>query len=74
MTPEEQLAIKRKLCQEQAKKDYEEFFRLNPDQQNPTDINTKEKFEFMIGIGWQRLWEMRKARKVGKPFTKRKKK
>lgn len=56
---------------EQVQKDYEEFWRKNPEQKNPSDINTVEKFNFAMKIGWRRLRAMQQARKQGKEFTKR---
>jgi len=55
----------------QAQKDYERFWNKHPDQKNPSDINTIEKFNFAVSIGWTRLREMQRARKQGAPYTKR---
>lgn len=55
----------------QVRKDYEEFWRRHPAQKNPSDINTEEKFNFAMEIGWKRLRAMQQARKSGEDFTRR---
>ncbi|MCP4477433.1 MAG: hypothetical protein GY818_05015 [Planctomycetaceae bacterium] len=64
MTPEEQ---------EEAKRLYGEWFALFPDVKNPSDINSELKFNYFIGLGWEALRLMQKARKCnvsrfGYPF------
>lgn len=54
---------------DQVKKDYQDFFRKHPNQKNPSDINTEEKFNFAIKIGWKRLRAMQNARKARYNFT-----
>lgn len=56
---------------EQAKKDYEAFWEKHPEQKNPSDVNTQQKFNFSMSIGWARLRNMQAARKAGYDFTKR---
>ena len=46
-----------------AKKLYKNFFNQYPNLKNPSDINCEEKYYFALGIGWQNLQLMQKARK-----------
>ncbi len=59
--------------QEEAKRLYGEWFKYYPDIKNPSDINSKFKFDHVMGIGWEKLKLMQKARKLnvsrfGYPF------
>ena len=54
----------------QSQKDYEEFFRRNPEQKNPTDLNTPEKWAFATYIGYERYTAMQSARKAARSYTK----
>ncbi len=47
----------------EAKSGYELFFRENPSTRNPTDINSREKFDFFVRNGWDLLSSMQEARK-----------
>lgn len=51
--------------------DFREFFHRYPDQENPTDLNTVQKWNFATEIGFDRLRAMQAARKQGEDFTKR---
>ena len=53
------------------KKLYGKFFEAVPDQENPTDMNTQEKWLFMKSVGFFGYRKMINARKRGKPWTKR---
>lgn len=46
-----------------AKELYGRWFSMYPGIQNPTDPNRKEKYDFMIEIGWDSYRIMQKARK-----------
>ena len=50
--------------QRKAKRLFEAFFQENPGAKNPTDINTKAKFDYAVRIGWESLHLMQKARKI----------
>ncbi len=52
--PEEQLAEEL----------YRRWFVRYSDLKNPTDINSKEKFEYAFEIGWNNFSLMQKARKA----------
>ena len=52
-----------------AEKLYDDFFRRYPDLKNPTDLNTREKFEFAVKVGWENYCLMQRARKQGKEFA-----
>ena len=54
---------------EVVRKDYEDFWSQYPDQKNPADVNTKEKFDFAMSIGWRRFSAMQRA--SGRSFTRR---
>ncbi len=60
--------------QNQTQLDYGVFFKENPNQKNPTDANTQEKWEYMCSIGFERYSCMLAARKAPKwyklEFTK----
>ena len=59
--------------EEKAKKLYKEFWDKYPNIPNPTDINTKEKFDFFKTKTYEDLQLMQQARKIGSktyPFTK----
>jgi hypothetical protein len=49
---------------------YEEFWRMYPDQKNPSDINTPEKAAFLIVKGFERISIMQRARKQAYGFTR----
>ena len=49
---------------------YDEFWRKNPTQNNPSDINTPEKALFLLLKGVERIALMQRARKQRYPFTK----
>ncbi len=49
---------------------YEEFWRMYPDQKNPSDINTREKATFLILKGFERISLMQRARKQKYDFTR----
>lgn len=49
---------------------YRNFFARNPFQTNPTDINTREKFDFAVEQNWFGFADMQAARKRGEPWTK----
>jgi hypothetical protein len=49
---------------------YDEFWHLNPQQLNPSDINTPEKATFLIMKGFERIRLMQRARKEAYDFTK----
>jgi hypothetical protein len=53
-----------------ARKLYDEFWRLHPDQLNPSDINTPEKATFLIMKGFERIALMQRARKQAYSFTR----
>ena len=55
----------------QAQLDYEKFFKEFPNQRNPTDLNTPEKFKFAKKIGFQRYRAMQQARKQGEPWSRK---
>jgi len=55
--------------QQQAEADYDEFFKRFPSQKNPGDINTVDKFNFAVEIGWDRLRILQACRKKALPFT-----
>jgi hypothetical protein len=50
---------------------YEEFWRLHPNQPNPTDINTPEKEAFLKTKGADKMKLMQRARKQAYGFTRR---
>ena len=50
---------------------YEEFWTLHPEQQNPSDINTIEKANFLMQKGFESISLMQRARKQGYDFTSR---
>ena len=54
LTPEEQRI---------AKDLYKEWFANNPGVKNPTDPNTREKYNNMVAIGWELFSLMQQARK-----------
>ncbi len=54
--------------QTQAQLDYKTFFAKHPDQRNPTDTNTQEKWDFMTSIGFERYCHMLAARKAKKEY------
>ena len=43
---------------------YGKWFRENPKVKNPSDVNSSDKFNFAMDIGWPRLALMQKARKA----------
>lgn len=52
---------------------FKEWFERYPNIENPTDINKKEKHEYMAEIGWKQFQLMQRARKTntkvyGYPF------
>lgn len=52
---------------------FKEWFSRHPNIHNPTDINKREKFNFMAEIGWKKFMLMQRARKTnirvyGYPF------
>lgn len=49
--------------EQQAKRLFNAWFTVHPDIKNPTDPNTKEKYEFIVKIGWKNLSLMQRARK-----------
>jgi hypothetical protein len=49
---------------------YDEFWSLNPDQKNPSDINTVEKATFLMLKGFESISLMQKARKQAYDFTR----
>lgn len=51
---------------------YEEFWKTNPKQANPSDINTPEKANFLILKGFERISLMQRARKQAYDFTRKK--
>ena len=51
---------------------YKLWFRAYPQKKNPTDLNCKEKFEFLTAIGWETFQKMQRARKKGLEYTKAK--
>ena len=61
LTPEEE---------DEARKLYEEFWNIHPDIKNPTDINRKEKANFLIQKGFEKIRLMQRARKQAYDFTK----
>ena len=54
----------------QAEADYSQFFATYPDQKNPTDINTPQKWAFAQSIGMSRFSSMQACRKQSLAFTK----
>lgn len=42
---------------------YGDWFRDNPGVKNPTDPNTKEKYDNMVALGWELFSLMQQARK-----------
>ena len=56
---------------DKAKELYGEWFRRNPNLANPSDVNHKEKYDYMCEIGWENLRVMQNARKRGLAFTLR---
>ena len=54
----------------EAKKLYQEFWELNPDMKNPSDINKQEKADFLKKKGFENISLMQKARKQKYNFTK----
>lgn len=54
----------------EARKLYEEFWKLYPNQQNPSDINTAEKANFLMLKGFESISLMQRARKQAYDFTK----
>lgn len=56
--------------EQQARQDYLLFWERHPTQRNPSDINTKEKFDFAMEIGWRRLQVMQHFRKRAAAWTK----
>ena len=53
-----------------AKALYDEFWRMHPNQKNPSDINTEEKAYFLMLKGFEKIRLMQKARKQAYSFTK----
>ncbi len=53
-----------------AKKLYKEFWKINPNMKNPSDINKPEKADFLTKKGFENIRLMQKARKQGYKFTK----
>jgi hypothetical protein len=56
-----------------AKELYRKWFALHPAVKNPSDMNSKAKFDFAGSIGWENLRLMQRARKAnvktyGYPF------
>ena len=49
---------------------YRLFFTTHPGQKNPTDLNTREKYEFMREVGYELFREMQCDRKRSEPWTK----
>ena len=49
---------------------YTLFFTSVPDQSNPTDLNTIEKWNFFQAQGFEVYKAMQTARKQGKEYTK----
>lgn len=43
---------------------YRKWFALHPTTKNPSDINSKAKFDFAFSIGWENLRLMLRARKA----------
>lgn len=54
----------------EARKLYEEFWRMYPTQKNPTDINTPQKANFLILKGFEKIRLMQRARKQKYDFTR----
>ena len=60
-----------------AKSLYADWFKKNPGVKNPTDPNTREKFDYMKSLEWELFSLMQQARKFNTeankypyPFTK----
>jgi hypothetical protein len=56
-----------------AKQLYARWFAKYPTAKNPTDVNTRAKYDFAVAIGWEKLSLMLRARKAnteknGYPF------
>lgn len=49
---------------------FKEWFRLHPDQKNPTDLNTQEKWDWMMNKGFPAFRVMQQARKRGEEWSR----
>lgn len=49
---------------------YQEWFAANPGVKNPTDPNTKEKYDNMVAMGWELFSLMQQARKFNTEINK----
>ncbi len=56
--------------EKKAKKLYKEFWKINPNMKNPSDINKQEKADFLKEKGFESIRLMQKARKQKYSFTK----
>lgn len=56
----------------QAKAAYQLWFLAYPKLANPTDVNCREKYDFLQAVGWETFQQMQKARKAGKDWAKAK--
>lgn len=54
-----------------AKELYFIWFKQHPDQANPSDLNTEEKYNYALSVGYEEFKLMEIARKQGLPFTKK---
>jgi hypothetical protein len=54
----------------EARRLYEEFWRLHPDIKNPTDINRIEKANYLTQKGFEKIRLMQRARKQAYDFTR----
>ena len=49
---------------------YREWFARYPEIPNPSDVNRREKYDYMIEIGWEGCKAMHRARKASARFAK----
>ncbi len=54
----------------EAKSLYKEFWKINPNMKNPSDINNQAKADFLAKKGFESICLMQKARKQKYSFTK----
>jgi len=56
--------------EKKARKLYKEFWEINPNMKNPSDINNQAKADFLAKKGFESISLMQKARKQKYNFTK----
>lgn len=57
------------MC-EQAKTLFQRWFKKHPTERNPSDLNTQEKFDYAMGMGFEKHRTMEYLRKQGAACTK----